>query len=91
MGYYVNPTPPMTKEQFLERNGKPMTADEAKKFDFNVNKNHLPVCLVQNPGFTAAGIAYDAHERDAFARHDHRTKEWFLVSRKDLEPYYKAG
>lgn len=86
MGYYINP-PDMSKEEFLEKKGKRLSTDGAKSFDFVGDR--LPVCLVDNGWMTAAGIAFDARERDVFADpKDPRPKEWFSVARTDLKPYY---
>lgn len=85
MGYYINP-PDMSKEQFLEVHGKPLP--DPAGFDFATD--NLPVCLVDNIalGFTAAGICYNARERDVFISPDGRPKKWFTVSRELLKPYY---
>lgn len=88
MGYYINP-PDMTKEQFLKKHGKLLTQVEIKDFDFS--SDSLPVCLVDNGAFTAAGIGYDAHEVQAFLHPDHRPKTWYAVSRENLKPYYKRA
>lgn len=79
MGYYINP-PDMTKEEFLEKHG---TETDDPRFDSET----FPVCLVNNGPFTAAGIAYDAKERDAFLRPDGRPKKWYQVPREALLPY----
>lgn len=86
MGYYINP-PDMTKEEFLEKHGKPLSVSEATQFNFD--GDNFPVCLVNNvgKGFTAAGIAYDSRERDVFIREDGRPKKWYSVTRDDLKPY----
>ena len=80
MGYYINPKSG-TKEQWLAEYGKliPMYDAEHHKAGDSV-----VVCLVDNGMFTAAGIAYDDRERDAFAIPDGRSKQWYLVRRKLL-------
>jgi len=85
MGYYINP-PDMTKEQFLEKHGQPLS--NPAEFDFAGDA--LPVCLVDNTamGFTAAGICYDPRERDVFILPDGRPKKWFSVSKELLKPWY---
>lgn len=83
MGYYINP-PDMSKEQFLAQHGRRLDPDES--FDFKGDS--LPVCWVDNGPFTAAGIAYDQREMDAFKHPDSRTKRWFKVSKEALKPYY---
>lgn len=84
MGYYINP-PTVTKEEFLAAFGKPLTDEEVKSFNFEADA--LPVCFVDNGAFTAAGIAYDARERDQFLRPDGRPKWWFSVPFEELKPY----
>lgn len=76
MGYYINP-PDCSKETWLRRNARKLPEQEARTFDFT--SDELPVCWVDNGGFSAAGIAYDEHERDAFLHPDHRPKLWFAV------------
>lgn len=85
MGYYINPSD-MTKEEFLAKHGKPLSQSTIEAF--NYNGDTLPVCLVDNGIFTAAGIAYSFNEAQAFLHPDHRPKQWFEVSREDLKPYY---
>ena len=86
MGFYINPKD-CSKEEFLELYGNPATTAVIKQFDFS--NDLLPVCLVDNGLFTAAGIAYAPAERDVFIRDDGRHKRWYLVNKKDLEPFYK--
>jgi len=83
MGYYINP-PDCSKEQFLHNHGRPVLPGAAR-----ITHDELPVCLVNNGAFTAAGIAYSAEEIEAFSRPDGRAKLWFMVSREKLKPYYK--
>ena len=52
MGFYVNP-PDMTKEEWLQKHGQ-VTETPA----WPVPEGTILVCLVKNPTFTAAGIAY---------------------------------
>lgn len=87
MGYYIDPADGSSKESWLLANATPITAEEARHFNFNEDK--LPVCLVNNGLFTAAGIAYDARERDAFIEPDGRPKQWFSVKRDLLKEWYK--
>lgn len=84
MGYYINPKDE-TKEQFLIREGKPILPQEG----IAISKDGVPVCLVQNNGFTAAGIAYDRQELEAFQYPgDQRPKLWFSVPLESLRPYF---
>ena len=84
MGYYINPEVG-TKEAWLAENGSRITAVEAKEYPSN--QGRVLVCLVDNGPFTAAGIAFDDEERDAFMDPDGRPKKWFLVKRELLKPF----
>ena len=97
MGAYINLPDGETKEAFLERTGiqaaSPETlismidrgsAKPAMLKTVYFSENTLPVCLVDNGNFTAAGIAYSEAELRAFAEpQDTRPKEWYLVD-KDI-------
>lgn len=88
MGYYIDP-PNMSKEQFLEKYGQPLSSISS---DYNFSGDKLPVCLVDNGWMTAAGIAYHPREIEAFNNpNDIRPKKWFEVAKTDLEPYYKSN
>jgi hypothetical protein len=83
MGAYINPVDE-TKEEFLLREGKPIYKNHAKTHsDF---EEFFLVCHVNNGNFTAAGIAYDKNERDAwFAdENDKRPSSYFLVPKERL-------
>lgn len=72
MGAYVNPSD-MSKEQWLAQNA-------VETNDPQISATHLPVCLVQMPRFSAAGIAYSAGELAAFKwEGDVREKRWFIA------------
>lgn len=77
MGCYINPKD-KSKEAFLILNGTP-TLEPCE-----ITETELPVCLVDNGLFTAAGIAYDEDEVDAFLHPDPRPKRWYRVSRELL-------
>lgn len=79
MGAYVNPGNGVSKEEFLTTHGIPVTEQEVLAFNFNGPL--LPVVLADNGAFTAAGIAYDARERDAFLVPDARPKKYYLVNK----------
>lgn len=91
MGYYINPKEG-TKEEWLMHNAiRELSPAEVDLFDFFDGGEELPVCLVDNGTFTAAGIAYDLEELAAFRREDGRPKRWFLIDRADLLPWYKGN
>jgi len=83
MGYYVNPKD-MEKEEWLAKHGQAIPLCDALGLDFD---EFLPVCLVDNGPFTAAGIGFDKREAMDFARPDGRPKTWYRVRRLDLEPF----
>jgi len=85
MGYYIDPTN-ATKEEFLARNAKPITAEDAMNHSAGTGGEFV-VCLFDNGAFTAAGIAYCDNERDAFMHPCGRRKQWFLAPGSALAPY----
>jgi hypothetical protein len=85
VGYYINPKQ-CSKEYWLESFGTRITEHDAKAHSAT-RGNTLVVCLVDNGAFTAAGIAYDDRERDAFSRPDGRHKVWYLVNRDVLKEW----
>lgn len=78
MGCYVNP-PNESKEAFLQREGTRVSVSAAA-----ITEASLPVCLVDNGMFKAAGVAYSEGELQAFADPDGRPKQWFQVPREKL-------
>jgi hypothetical protein len=92
MGCYVNPKNEF-KESFLDREGvvlnKPPVWEE-------VPFGQLPVVLINNGLFTAAGVAYCKSELQAFTDpKDRRPKKYYFVDidklmlNSDLKNYYK--
>lgn len=84
MGYYINP-PSGTKEDFLAAHGKVVSQQDALAHDYS--SDSLPVCLVNNGAFTAAGIAYAIAEAKAFATPDGRPRQWWVLPKEVLAPY----
>lgn len=81
MGVYINPKD-ATKEEWLTANAEMICWDRVPEW----NNENLPVCLVDNGAFTAAGVAFDARELEAFTQEsDYRPKCWFVVKRSKLE------
>ena len=86
MGYYINPKDG-TKEEWLAANARPITAPNARNWDFN--SNELPICLVDNFHFTSAAIAYCPEEVMAFYyAGDGRPTRWFAATLEKLAPFY---
>lgn len=85
MGFYVNVSG-MRKEDWLVRYGRQVPLAEA-----TVTDNELPVILVDNGSFSAAGIAYCEQELEIFLREDGRAKKAFMCKREDLKPFLPKG
>lgn len=81
MGYYINPSN-MSKEIWLAEHGKRVPQEEISSHDYSGST--IPVCLVHNGAFTAAGVVYCSREAEAFLEPDGRMKIWFLVEKKAL-------
>lgn len=78
MGYYVNP-PQESKEAFLEKNGIHAHSDIKIAWS-EVPEGFLPVVLLDNGPFTAAGIAYSERELEAFTSPtDRRPRKIYMV------------
>lgn len=78
MGCYINPrTEP--KEVWLRNNGGTPSLTPGM-----VTETHVPVCLVDNGMFSAAGVAYSEAEKNEFAREDGRAKLWYHVEREKV-------
>jgi hypothetical protein len=82
MGHYVNPQHG-TKETWLNANG--ILAPMSRIQWSDVPQGMLPVVLLNNGLFTAAGIAYDERELSAFQKPgDPRPRKIFFVSTTKL-------
>jgi hypothetical protein len=82
---YINPTNCQSKEDWLAQYGEPTTERNAIT-NYNANKEDgkIPVCLLDNVVFSAAGVGFSLNETEAFAYPDGRKKTWFLVNISDL-------
>lgn len=86
MGYYINP-PTGTKEEWLKENGIASDLKEGWTCVYNHlgYEDYLPVVLIDNGPFTAAGIAFSEREFEAFTiPEDKRKKTFWLVKIEDL-------
>lgn len=85
MGCYVNPTEE-SKEEFLEREGEEVVSDVISIFfKEHVKRGNMPVVLVDNGKFSAAGVAYCESEFERFVRYDNRPKKFYLVPLEKLK------
>lgn len=82
MGMYINPNG-MTKESWLAKNGTPVKNKDLENFDWN--SDEVPVALMDNGMFTAAGVCYNQREFAVFNSDDGRRKIWFTVSKEKLK------
>ncbi len=73
MGAYVNH--PIGKEIWLHTHG----TEIAYPIWEEIPEGYLPVVLVDNGTFTAAGIAYSEQELDAFLLPDLRSRRYFIA------------
>jgi hypothetical protein len=79
MGYYVNPRTE-SKEQFLAREGRSISPKWGEQ-----KPDETIVVLIDNGFFTAAGIAYDEKEFQAFTSPtDNRPKTFYAVNTDKL-------
>lgn len=92
MGCYINP-PSESKESFLLREGRMVGEYFVNRGVYNpppkwedIPADQRLVCLVQNAGFTAAGVVYKQSEYMAFlpTPYDQRDRIWVLVERSKL-------
>ena len=96
MGMYVNPVKE-TKEYFLKKNGIMIESNvnnltmETKPIEYkwsDVPEGYLPVVLVDNGSFTAAGIGYCEKEYKAFTKYsESRPAVVFIVENIKLEEF----
>ncbi len=81
MGIYIDPKDGSTKEDWLAK-----FATEVNSVVWEeLPKGTLPVVLVENAAFTAAGIAYDKRELLVFQSPDPRPTRWFIAEVADLQ------
>lgn len=90
MGYYIETDSNKNKASWIISNmrGKKVTKQEAEVKGFqNIDGElHIPVVVLDNGPFEAAGIAYSKREFDAFTRpSDFRPKTYLLVPLSDIQ------
>lgn len=83
MGIYINPSN-MSKEQWLAAHFK-VKSETAPAAHYNKALDTVTVCLVDNGMFTAAAVAFEPRELEAFTHpSDYRPKVWFQVPVADV-------
>lgn len=85
MGLYIEATATQSKEELLYENCGGTMAPQSIDWQTCYAKDCLPVILVDNGLFTAAGVAYDQRELDAFNHpDDHRPKQGFILTIENI-------
>ncbi len=83
MGFYINPKD-TTKEFWLQKYGE-LAISISKEGFKNRPSGKLPVILVDNGGFMAAGICYSEEEYKAFTHpEDKRPRTLYFVDEEKL-------
>ncbi len=83
MGLYINPSG-QNKEEWLHENATQISRPYPSDSGYIGTAKAL-VCLVHNPGFTAAGVMVDQRDFDDFTDEDDpRFKRWYLVDKSKL-------
>jgi hypothetical protein len=81
MGYYVETPEHINKAEQLHRLYGAELVLSPEDFDFD--GEYALICVVENDGFDAAGIAYCAEERNDFSDpEDTRNKTWLKLPKK---------
>ena len=83
MGDYINPIEG-TKEEYLTENAESISLESFKSFD-DFDGDNVPVVLVNNGLFTAAGIMFNQKEHNCWVEileEDFRPRNYFLISKE---------
>ena len=79
MGCYINPTD-KTKEEWLKENAEQHMHGCVPSFYDSVIQRKLPVVLLDNGPFTAAGVCCSQAEFDAFTRPTDYRQKWYFTA-----------
>lgn len=81
MGYYIETEHNTGKGNWLMEHAKAIKT----KLPQPATTTHIPVVVVHNRGFEAAGICYSPQKQREFTRSDDlRPKEFFMVPREEV-------
>lgn len=92
MTQYINPRPPMTKENFLATHGIRVDESDLSNFNLDDRSETCIVCLVDNGPFTAAGIMDGERDlRDFTDPSDPRTRSFYQVPTAVINDEFVLG
>lgn len=77
MGFYIETSEMKNKAEWLKKNAGAIYLSGRPT---EVNPDYVPVCVIDNGQFEAAGIAFDEQEAKSFDdKDDKRKKQWMLI------------
>lgn len=81
MGYYIQTDSDKDKADWIRANLQGIMLTGCPN---HVGEEYVPVCIVDNGSFEAAGIAFSRGEAEAFAgpSDDKRKKIWMIIKRE---------
>ena len=85
MGYYIEtPSPVFKAEQLIKQHGA-VRIPPPRGYD-DIPHGQVPICVVQNGMFDAAGIAYNDNELEEFKAntYDRRPRTWLTLPREKV-------
>lgn len=89
MGMYIETDSNKNKAEYIikkMRGVRAPSADAAKRMASSIG---IPVCVVDNGPFEAAGVCYSQKEFNAFTQpEDYRDKTWLIVPRQEIINYF---
>lgn len=89
MGYYINPFTNISKEKWLDEYAEQVSRNEM--IWEKIPEGHLPIILINNGEFTAAGIGYSEQELKTFLEPDGRERKYFVAKISDISNASSGG